>query len=153
MAHGVPAVGRTRTFCQVKVQAAALLGVVTVKTSCVELIEVMAFELPVLARLIFFPAELAPSILTKAAGALVSKMNPLGAFKTMLPAETLATAFSVYTGPVKFVKVPSAYSAGMALPPVAGVNCAGPTVIAGLVLSVFAASVASVAVKVKLPFV
>src|ERR1043166_83498 len=41
----------------------------------------------------------------------------------------------------------------MALPPVAGVNCAGPPVIAGLVLSVLVPSVASVAVTVKLPLV
>src|SRR5207249_5880707 len=41
----------------------------------------------------------------------------------------------------------------MALPPVAGVNWATPTVIAGLVLADLLGSVTSLAVRVKLPFV
>src|SRR5437016_171393 len=41
----------------------------------------------------------------------------------------------------------------MAPPPVAGVNCAAPTVIAGLVLAVLLTSVRLLAVKVKLPLV
>src|SRR5262249_57881044 len=50
---GVPAVGRTRTFCQVSVQRApALLGMVTVKVSCVVVTELIARELPLLAPLI-----------------------------------------------------------------------------------------------------
>jgi len=44
-------------------------------------------------------------------------------------------------------------SAEMALPPVACVNCAAPTVIDGLVLAVFVPSVMSVAVTVALPTV
>src|SRR6185369_13268629 len=40
LVNGVPAVGRTRTFCQVIVQSAALLGAVTVKVSCVEVTDV-----------------------------------------------------------------------------------------------------------------
>src|SRR5437867_9271774 len=44
LANGVPAVGRTRTFCQVNVQVAPLLGNVTVKVSCVEVTEVIATD-------------------------------------------------------------------------------------------------------------
>ena len=51
------------------------------------------------------------------------------------------------------VKVPVAPSAEMAPPPVAGVNCAGLTVMAGLVLAVLLPSSRSVAVRVKLPVV
>src|SRR5262245_9711372 len=49
--------------------------------------------------------------------------------------------------------VPVAPSAAIALPPVAGVNCVGLTVMAGLVLAVLLPSSASVAVTVKLPLV
>ena len=45
----------------------------------------------------------------------------------------------------------TAPSAGMAPPPVAAVNCAGLTVMAGLVLAVLLPSVRSVAVRVKVP--
>src|SRR5437867_318001 len=46
LANGVPAVGRTRTFCQVNVQVAPLLGNVTVKASCVDVTEVIATDVP-----------------------------------------------------------------------------------------------------------
>src|SRR4051812_7723196 len=56
-------------------------------------------------------------------------------------------------GPVKLVNVPLAPSARIALPPIAGVNCAGLTLIGGLVLEVFVPSARSLAVTVKLPLV
>src|SRR5438128_12651564 len=46
-ARGVPAEGRTRTFCQVSLQVTPLeLGVVTVKISCVLATELMAAAVP-----------------------------------------------------------------------------------------------------------
>src|SRR6266576_2534418 len=86
LTNGVPAVGRTRTFCQVNVQRApALLGTVTVKVSCVALTEVIASEVPLLAPLIFLEAELAEVSLTVGAVPLVSKTNPVGALTIMVP--------------------------------------------------------------------
>src|SRR5258708_6213161 len=63
LANGVPAVGRTRTFCQVIVQSAALLGDVTVKVSCVEVTDVIATEVPLETALMFLAAD-PPLILT-----------------------------------------------------------------------------------------
>ena len=56
-------------------------------------------------------------------------------------------------GPFKLVNVPPVVSAEMALPPVACVNCAVLTVMAGLVLAVLLPSVRSLAMRVKLPLV
>src|SRR5437867_10190239 len=54
LASGVPAVGRTRTFCQVRVQVTPLaLELVTVKTSCVLLTEDMATAVPLATPLMF----------------------------------------------------------------------------------------------------
>src|SRR5437660_1134105 len=58
VANGVPAVGRTRTFCQVnEFVTPPLLVLVTVKVSWVEVTLVIARELPLLAPLMFFAAE------------------------------------------------------------------------------------------------
>src|SRR5262249_40231929 len=47
LARGVPALGRTRTFCQVSLQVTPLaLALVTVKTSCVLVTEVMETAVP-----------------------------------------------------------------------------------------------------------
>src|SRR4029434_8556183 len=47
LASGVPAVGRTRTFCQVSLQLTPeALALVTVKTSCVLVTDVMAIAVP-----------------------------------------------------------------------------------------------------------
>src|SRR5690242_18530237 len=55
-ARGVPAVGRTRTFCQVSLQVIPLaLELVTVNTSCVLLTEVIATAVPLDTPLILFP--------------------------------------------------------------------------------------------------
>src|SRR5438094_4636381 len=43
---GVPASGRTRTFCQVSLQVGPELAMETVKVSCVELTDVIATEVP-----------------------------------------------------------------------------------------------------------
>ena len=95
LANGeVPAVGRTRTFCHVSVQVAPLLAEVTVKTSCVGLTELIETAVPEPTSLIFLMAELAPSILTVGA-ALVSKMNPLGALRMIVPGWTSPFKFSV----------------------------------------------------------
>src|SRR5437773_3649725 len=57
LASGVPAVGRTRTFCQVNVQSAPLLGAVTVKVSWVDVTDVIATEVPLETPLMFLEAR------------------------------------------------------------------------------------------------
>jgi len=94
LANGVPAVGRTRTFCQVIVQSAALLGTVTVKVSCVEVTDVIATEVPLETVLMFLAAD-PPLILTVGAVPPVSKTNPTGALTMMVPMPTSPKAFSV----------------------------------------------------------
>src|SRR5215470_5860172 len=149
-ARGVPAVGRTRTFCQVKVLVTPLaLELVTVKVSCVEVTELIATDVPLETPLILFLEE--PVIFTVGAVPPVSKTKPAGALRMMVPVPTLPLAFSEYVGPVKLVKVPVAPSAEMFVPPVAEVNCAGLTAIAGLVPGLLLPSLRSVAVRVKLP--
>src|SRR6266571_7112446 len=47
LANGVPAVGRTRTFCQVNLQVTPMaLDAVTVNTSCVLVTDVIATAVP-----------------------------------------------------------------------------------------------------------
>src|SRR5215472_15972592 len=91
---GVPALGRTRTFCQVKVQRAPpLLERVTVKVSCVVVTELIARELPLLAPLIDLEAEPVEVIFTVGAVPPVSKIKPAGALRMMVPVSTLPLAF------------------------------------------------------------
>src|SRR6266853_3655585 len=93
-ARGVPAVGRTRTFCQVNVLVTPLLLVlVTVKVSCVEVTEVIATDVPLETALMFL-AALPPVIFTVGAVPPMSKLNSLGAFRTIVPVLTLPLAFS-----------------------------------------------------------
>src|SRR5262245_7861389 len=95
LASGVPAVGRTRTFCQVSVQTTPpLLGPVTVKVSCVDVTELIATEVPLDTPLMFFEAD-PPLILTVGAVPPVSKTNPAGAMRVIVPVPTLPLAFSV----------------------------------------------------------
>src|SRR5438552_9820682 len=97
-ANGVLAEGRTRMFCQVSEQVTPLLlGLVTVKVICVALLDVIAAEEPSARPLMFpllgpVPADL--SILTVGAVPPVSKTNPLGAFRMMVPVPTSAEAIS-----------------------------------------------------------
>src|SRR5437899_2825178 len=151
LAKGEPAMGRTRTFCQVKVLV-TLLTEPTVKVSCVEVTEVMATEVPLPTALIFCEL-LPPTILTVGATPPVSNVHPLGTFKMMMPTPTLPLVASEYTGPVRLVNAPPTVSAEIPLPPVAGVNCARATVMDGLVLGLLPLSTMSVAVRVKLPLV
>src|SRR5437870_2595486 len=84
LASGVPAVGRTRTFCQVSEQTAPLLGAVTVKVSCVDVTDVIATEVPLETPLMFLEAD-PPVILTVGAVPAVSKTNPAGALRMIVP--------------------------------------------------------------------
>jgi len=61
---GVPAVGRTRTFCQVMVFGVPppALAAVTVKVSWVAVTEVIATTVPLTASLIFFELLVLPVI-------------------------------------------------------------------------------------------
>src|SRR6266851_5149300 len=151
LAKGVPARGRTRTFCQVKVLV-TLLTELTAKVSCVEVTEVMATEVPLPTALIFCEL-LPPLILTVGATPPVSNVHPLGTFKMMVPRPTLPLLASEYPGPVRLVKGPPTVSAEILLPPVAGVNWAGVTVMEGLVADRIVCATMSVAVRVKLPLV
>jgi hypothetical protein len=95
LAKGVPATGRTRTFCQVNVFVTPLLLVlVTVKVSWVEVTLVIARELPLLAPFMFFDAEPVEVIFTVGAVPPVSNTNPLGALRMIVPAPALPLAFS-----------------------------------------------------------
>src|SRR6266404_1932775 len=82
---------------------------------------------------------------------VVSKINPLGAFKIIAPKPKLPLVLSIYVGPDNVVHAPPTVSAEIALPPVAGFNCDGLTVIRGLVLAVLLVSVTFVAVIVNVP--
>src|SRR5437867_4106926 len=98
LARGVPAVGRTRTFCQVRLQVTPLaLKLVTVKTSCVLLTEDMETAVPLATSLMLLAALPEPvRRVTKTVGAVppVSKTNPLGALRMIVPVPTLPLAFS-----------------------------------------------------------
>src|SRR6266481_584873 len=87
LARGVPAVGRTRKFCQVNLHSTLLaLGLVTVNVIWVVVTDVIANDEPLLAPLMLlpeFPPPLNRSILTVGAVPLMSKMKLLGEFKTI----------------------------------------------------------------------
>src|SRR5258705_882847 len=56
LASGLPAAGRTRTFCQVSLQVTPLaLELVTVNTSCVLATEVIATDVPLATPLMLLP--------------------------------------------------------------------------------------------------
>src|ERR1051325_11205305 len=82
LASGVPAVGRTRTFCQVNLQVTPLkLGLVTVKTNWVLVTELMATAVPLETPLMLLPAL--PEPVTRVINMLgavpaVSKTKPAG---------------------------------------------------------------------------
>ena len=92
LASGVPADGRMRRFCHVSEHVTPLLlADVTVKVRLVVLTVVIATEVPLATPLMF--SEFAPLPLTRVISAVgctafVSKINPVGAFKTMVPAPT-----------------------------------------------------------------
>src|SRR5262249_5817818 len=98
LARGVPAVGRTRTFCHVSLQVTTvMLALVTVKVSCVLVIELMAMAVPLATPLIFALLLAVPvSRVMSMVGAVpaVSKTKPAGAFRIIVPVPTLPLAFS-----------------------------------------------------------
>ena len=99
LASGAPAVGRTRTFCEVKEQVTpeALL-LVTVKVNCVLVTEVMETAVPLETPLMLLAALPEPATLViRTVGAVppVSKMNPLGALRIMVPVPASPLLFSV----------------------------------------------------------
>src|SRR5262247_3543789 len=89
LANGVPAVGRTRTFCQVSLQVTQfILKLFTAKTSCVLVTEVIAVDAPLETPLMLLPELPEPvSRVTNIVGAVppVSKMKPAGALTIMVP--------------------------------------------------------------------
>src|SRR2546425_10375885 len=89
LANGVPALGRTRTFCQVSLQVTPLaLEPITVKMICVVVREVMAAAVPLATALMLLPLlPEPPNRVTNTVGAVppVSKTKPLGALRMMVP--------------------------------------------------------------------
>src|SRR5216683_2499062 len=98
LARGLLAVGRTRRFCQVSEQVTALtLELVTVNEIWVLVREVIATEVPLATPLMLLALLPLPvRRVTKTVGAVppVSKMNPLGALRIMVPVPTSAVAAS-----------------------------------------------------------
>ena len=98
LASGVPTVGWTRTFCQVRRHLTpAELELVTVKTIYVAVREVMAAAVPLATPLMltmFLPLPASRVIKTVGAVPPVSNMNPAGALRMMVPVPTLPLAFS-----------------------------------------------------------
>jgi len=98
LAKGVPAVGRTRAFCQVNLQVTPLmLLLLTVNVICVLVTEFMATEVPLETPLMLFPPPPLPlSLVIKTVGAVppVSNIKPLGAFKSIVPGPTSPLVFS-----------------------------------------------------------
>ena len=96
-ARGVPALGRTRTFCHVIVFGVPpVLLAEMVNVSCVEVTDVMANDVPLTALLMFFELLAgSPVILTVGAVPPVSKMNPVGAFRMTVPTPALPVPSSV----------------------------------------------------------
>jgi hypothetical protein len=99
LANGVPAVGRTRTFCQVNLQVMPLaLEAVTVNTSCVLVTEVIATAVP-LATSLMLLAELPDPVnrVTNIVGEVppVSKIKPAGALTIIVPVPTSPALFSL----------------------------------------------------------
>src|SRR5262249_30151341 len=99
LTSGVPAVGRTRRFCQVSLQVTLLaLELVTVKTICVVVTDDMGTAVPLAPLLIllaFVPVPVRRVITTVGAGLPVSNTNPAGTLRIMVPAPALLVAFSV----------------------------------------------------------
>jgi len=126
LASGVPAVGCTRTFCQVNLQKAPfLLETVIVIVNVVVVLEtaiVVLFDRSLILLLFWLP--LPPILVISTVGAVppTSNSNPPGAFSTIVPVPTFPLAASAYIGPVKLVYAPPALSAEIAPPPVAGVR-------------------------------
>src|ERR1044071_9337217 len=103
LASGVPAAGRTRTFCQVSVQRIPpLLGTVTVKVSWVDVTDVIATEVPLETPLMFLEAD-PPLILTVGAVPAVSTTHPAGATRMRVTVPTLSLVFSGEVRPVTVV--------------------------------------------------
>src|SRR6266404_9303686 len=98
LTSGVPALGRTRTFCQVRLQVIPLaLEAVTVKTSWVLVTEVIATAVPLATSfrlLAALPEPVIRVIFTVGAVPPVSNMNPAGALRMIVPVPTLPLAFS-----------------------------------------------------------
>jgi len=98
LAKGLAALGRTRMFCQVSEQdTPPLLARLTVKVICVVVRDVTATEVPLATPLMFLlslPPPINLSILTVGAVPLVSKINPLGAFRMIVPVPTSPVTYS-----------------------------------------------------------
>ena len=98
LAKGLLAVGRTRMFCQVSEQLTPLLlAIDTVNVICVVLRDVIAAEVPLATPLMFLLSLPPPpnlTIFTVGAVPLLSKTNPLGAFRMIVPVPASAAATS-----------------------------------------------------------
>ena len=126
-AKGVPAVGRTLTFCQVNELVTPLLVAAVIVMVSWAVVTVTAIVEPLLRSLMLrVLGPLPPMRVTKTVGAAppVSNSKPDGALRIMVPVPMSAVAPSDITGPVNEVKVPPVVSAEIAEPPVAEVTVA-----------------------------
>jgi hypothetical protein len=98
LASGVPETARTRTFVHTNPQVMPLaLLLVTVKTNCVVVAELMGTAVPLVTPLILLalePLPLSRFIMMPGAVPVVSKINPVGALSIIVPAPTFPLAFS-----------------------------------------------------------
>ena len=145
LCRGFPIVGRTRILPNVAIPPvlAPALAVFTVNV-----IAEVVREVNEIAKTV--PALL-PLIVTVGDVEVVSHSNPAGAVKIIVPVPIAPFPDSVRTGPVKLVNAALAVSAEIALPPVAEVNCAVPTLMDGEVDCWMDGLVMSDAVTVKPP--
>ena len=125
LASGVPAVGRTLTFCQVKEFITLLLVAAVIVIVNVVVVIVTAIVEPLARSLILRLSFPFPAVrVTKTVGDVppVSKTNPDGTFSIIVPVPMSAVAPSEIIGPVKEVWEPPVVSAEIAEPPVADVT-------------------------------
>ena len=88
-----------------------------------EVVTDVALEVPSTARLfILWVLVLDPAVSSKSGVTAVSKTNPVGASRMIVPVPTLPSELSVNEGPVKVVYVPPVVSAEIVVPPVAAVR-------------------------------
>ena len=88
LASGVPAVGRTRTFCQVNVFASPLLTLLTLRVKVPE-VGASAMVVPLGIPLMLLPSvTVSPDTITEGSVPSVSNSNPAGAFRTRVPTFT-----------------------------------------------------------------
>ena len=121
LASGVPAVGRTWMFCQVRVLGLKMPELAAVMVTVNVLEATVTGIVLLLARSLMLREAVLPPFTFTVTVALVLKANPLGAVNMIVPVPIAPELLSVRTGPVSVVHALPAFVAEMAEPPVAAV--------------------------------